>query len=111
MVKDSMLNAWDSTEYISFEPAIRGKFRWESPGPIGLFSVPTLDPATAYKATIKKAVLRFSKYNNIKDADKIEFHTPDLTLDNSQMIWIGETGTSALPQVDLFFNYRINPQT
>ena len=31
MVKDSMLNAWDSTDYISFEPAIPGKFRWESP--------------------------------------------------------------------------------
>ena len=26
MVKDSMLNAWDSTDYISFEPAIRGRF-------------------------------------------------------------------------------------
>ena len=31
MVKDSLLNAWDSTEYVSFEPLIKGKFRWESP--------------------------------------------------------------------------------
>src|SRR5688572_18843650 len=109
MVKDSMLNAWDSTEYVSFEPAIRGKFRWEAPDQLVFSPSQPLGPATAYKATIKKTVLRFSKYDNIKDADKIEFHTPDLTLDNSQITWVGESGTSALPQVDLFFNYRINP--
>ncbi|MGZ5221148.1 MAG: alpha-2-macroglobulin family protein, partial [Chitinophagaceae bacterium] len=51
-----------------------------------------------------------SKYNDIKDADKIDFHTPGLSLENSQVVWIGETSTSALPQVDLLFNYRINPQ-
>ena len=31
LVKDSLLNQWDSTEYISFEPSIKGRFRWESP--------------------------------------------------------------------------------
>ena len=28
LATDSMLNAWDSTEYISFEPAIPGRVRW-----------------------------------------------------------------------------------
>ena len=109
MVKDSLLNAWDSTEYVSFEPLIKGKFRWESPDQLVFSPSQPLGPATTYKATIKKTVLRFSKYDDIKDADKIEFHTPDLTLDNSQITWIGESGTTALPQVDLFFNYRVNP--
>ncbi|HNA92614.1 MAG TPA: hypothetical protein PKZ71_10220, partial [Chitinophagaceae bacterium] len=31
LAKDSMLNAWDSTDYISFEPAIPGRFRWSGP--------------------------------------------------------------------------------
>ena len=110
MVKDSMLNAWDSTDYISFEPGIKGKFRWESPDQLVFSPSQPLNPATSYKATIKKAVLKFSKYNDVKDAEKIEFHTPDLTLDNSQVVWIGESGTSALPQLDLFFNYRIKPE-
>ena len=109
MVADSMLNAWDSTEYVSFEPLIKGKFRWEAPDQLVFSPSQPLGPATAYKAKIKKAVLRFSKYDIVKDADDIEFHTPDLTLDNSQITWIGESGTSALPQVDLFFNYRVNP--
>ena len=31
LVPDSLLNQWDSTEYISFEPKIKGRFRWEHP--------------------------------------------------------------------------------
>lgn len=110
MVRDSMLNAWDSTDYISFEPAIPGRFRWESPDQLVFSPSQPLNPATTYKAKVRNTVLKFSKYNDVKDADKIDFHTPGLSLENSQIVWIGETSTSALPQVDLLFNYRINPQ-
>ncbi|MGZ8552177.1 MAG: alpha-2-macroglobulin family protein [Chitinophagaceae bacterium] len=110
MVRDSMLNAWDSTDYVSFEPAIQGRFRWESPDQLVFSPSQPLNPATTYKAKVRNTVLKFSKYNDIKDADKIDFHTPGLSLENSQIVWIGETSTSALPQVDLLFNYRINPQ-
>ncbi len=110
MVKDSMLNNWDSTEYVSFEPAINGRFRWESPDQLVFSPSQPLNPATSYKATIRNAVLKFSKYNDVKDADKLDFHTPNLTLDNSQITWVGESGTTAVPQVDLFFNYRIKPE-
>jgi uncharacterized protein YfaS (alpha-2-macroglobulin family) len=109
MVKDSMLNAWDSTEYISFEPAIRGKFRWESPDQLVFSPVEPLSPATTYKAKVRNEVVKFSKYDDIKDADQIDFHTPGLSLDNLQIAWVGETSTSAVPQADLFFNYRVNP--
>ena len=100
LAKDSMLNAWDSTNYISFEPKIAGKFRWESPDELVFSPSQPLNPATTYKAKIKSAVLRFSKYNSVKNGDNITFHTPGLTLDNSQIIWIGESSTSAIPQVD-----------
>lgn len=30
LATDSMLNRWDSTEYIRFSPVIKGRFRWES---------------------------------------------------------------------------------
>ncbi|MFZ1261038.1 MAG: hypothetical protein WAQ93_11195, partial [Chitinophagaceae bacterium] len=110
LAKDSMLNAWDSTDYVSFEPNIPGKFRWESPDELIFSPSQPLNPATTYKAKIKSAVLRFSKFNSVKNGDRISFHTPDLTLDNSQVIWIGESSTTAIPQVDLFFNYRVNPE-
>ncbi len=110
LATDSMLNAWDSTDYISFEPKIPGKFRWESPDELVFSPAQPLNPATTYKAKVKTAVLKYSKYNSVKNGDKISFHTPELTLDNSQVIWIGESSTSAVPQVDLFFNYRVNPE-
>ena len=46
LAKDSMLNAWDSTEYISFEPKIAGKFRWESPDELVFSPSHPLNPAT-----------------------------------------------------------------
>ena len=109
MVKDSMINAWDSTEYVSFEPAIKGRFRWESPDQLIFSPAAPLNPATNYKAKIKDAVLKFSKYDDVKEAEKIDFHTPGLTLDNSQITWIGESSTSATPQLNLLFNYRVSP--
>lgn len=109
MVKDSMLNVWDSADYVSFEPAIKGKFRWESPDELIFSPSQPLNAATTYKAKVKNAVLKFSKYNTIKGGDDIAFHTPGLTLDNSQVVWIGESSTSAVPQLDLFFNYRVSP--
>jgi hypothetical protein len=109
MVKDSLLNRWDSADYISFEPAIKGRFRWESPDELVFSPAQPLNPATTYKAKIEKAVLKFSPYNSVKDGDKINFHTPDLLLNDSRVVWIGETSTSAVPQIDLLFNYRIVP--
>ncbi len=111
LIKDSLLNEWDSTDYISFEPKIPGRFRWESPDQLVFSPSQPLSPATTYKARIKSSVLRFSKYNNVEGGDKISFHTPDLSLDNSQVTWmlVNEQEHTALPQIDLVFNYRINP--
>jgi len=111
LVNDSMLNVWDSTDYISFEPAIRGRFRWESPDQLVFSPSRPLTPATTYKVKITDEVLRYSKYDNVKSVESIGFHTPDLTLENSQIIWMlqDENSRTPVPQVDLFFNYRINP--
>lgn len=111
LAKDSMLNAWDSTDYISFEPAIPGKFRWTSPDELVFSPAQPLQPATAYSAKIKSAVLRFSKYNTVKNGDKISFHTQGLLMGDPQVIWVGESTTTAVPQVDLFFNYAVNPES
>ena len=110
LAKDTMLNNWDSTEYISFEPRIAGRFRWESPDQLVFSPLEPLAPATNYKAKVRDAVLHFSKYDKVTGAEKISFHTPALTLDNSQFTWVGESGTTAIPQLDLYFNYRVNPE-
>jgi hypothetical protein len=40
LIADSLLNHWDSTKYISFEPDIDGKFRWENSNEL-IFSIST----------------------------------------------------------------------
>src|SRR5574337_1353575 len=64
---DSLLNNWDSTDYISFEPKIKGRFRWNGPDELIFSPAQPLLPATNYKAKINDDVLRFSKFNNVKD--------------------------------------------
>ncbi|HTQ64178.1 MAG TPA: MG2 domain-containing protein [Puia sp.] len=113
LVNDSLLNQWDSTQYISFEPQIPGRFRWEHPDELVFSPSKPLSPATTYKAVLKNDLLQYTKYSKVKSADNISFHTPDLKLDNTNATWVlqDENSTTALPQVNLYFNYPVNPNT
>lgn len=113
LVKDSLLNQWDSTDYVSFEPAIPGRFRWEHPDELVFSPSRPLAPATTYKATIGRELLRNSKFDKVNKAENIVFRTPDLKLEGSNVLWVLPDAASktAVPQVDLYFNYPINPTT
>ena len=111
LVKDSILDQWDSTQYVSFEPKIPGRFRWEHPDELVFSPSQPLAPATTFKATLKSDILQYSPYGRIKGGDDLVFHTPDLHLDNANATWIlqEENSTAAVPQVGLQFNYPVNP--
>jgi uncharacterized protein YfaS (alpha-2-macroglobulin family) len=113
LVSDSLTNRWDSTRYISFEPAISGKFRWEHGDELIFSPSAPLSPATNYKAVLNRDILQYSKYDRFKNADGILFHTPPLKLENSYTSWmpVAENSNQALPQVDLYFNYPVDPAT
>jgi uncharacterized protein YfaS (alpha-2-macroglobulin family) len=111
LVPDSLLNQWDSSEYISFEPKIEGRFRWEHPDELVFSPAQTLSPATSYKATLRGDLLDHSKYGKLDKDDEINFNTPYLQLDNTNVTWMlpDQHSTTAYPQVDLYFNYAISP--
>lgn len=112
LARDSMLNSWDSADYISFEPHISGRFRWEGPDQLVFSPSQPLAPATTYTARITNAVLKYSKFNKVEEGDDIRFHTAGLRLENSQVTWMlqDEGGRTAAPQLDLLFNYAIKPE-
>lgn len=112
LMPDSLLDKWDSTGYISFEPKIQGKFRWAAPDQLVFSPAQALLPATEYKAVIHDDVLRYSKANSVKDNDKINFHTAPLQLTDAQVTWIlqDETSRVAVPQLSLNFNYPVKPE-
>lgn len=109
IMADSLLNNWDSTDYISFEPQIRGRFRWESPDELVFSPLTPLSPATTYKAKIGNDVLRYSEYDKVKEDDKLQFHTAPLQLSDAQVIWVlGDEGKkTAVPQIKIQFNYPV----
>lgn len=111
LVGDSLLNQWDSTEYVSFEPKIPGRFRWENPGELVFSPSRPLSPATDYKATVNEELLRHTPYGRIKDGEDIRFHTPPLQLQDVNALWVSPDAAThqALPQLDLYFNYPVNP--
>ncbi|MBS1599658.1 MAG: alpha-2-macroglobulin family protein [Bacteroidetes bacterium] len=113
LVNDSLVNRWDSVEYVSFEPKIPGRFRWEHPDELVFSPSRPLSPATTFKATLKSDVLQFSKFSKVEKAENLIFHTPELKLENASTTWVlqDENKASALPQVDLSFNYSVNPNT
>jgi uncharacterized protein YfaS (alpha-2-macroglobulin family) len=113
LVPDSLLNNWDSTEYISFEPKIAGRFRWEHPDELVFSPAQPLSPATSYSAKLSGDLLDHSKYGKLDKGEAISFFTPYLQLDNTNVTWMlpDQHSTTAYPQVDLYFNYAINPAT
>lgn len=113
LVKDSLLDQWDSTQYVSFEPKIPGRFRWEKPDELVFSPSQPLPPATTFKATLKSDILQFSKFGRIKKGEDLVFHTPELKLDNTNTTWVlqDENSSTAIPQIDLQFNYPVNPNS
>jgi len=79
LVKDSLLDQWDSTQYVSFEPKIPGRFRWEHPDELVFSPSQPLPPATTFKATLKSDILQFSKFGRIKKRRR-----PDLSYPGAQ---------------------------
>jgi alpha-2-macroglobulin len=110
LVNDSLLNQWDSTQYISFEPKISGRFRWEHGDELVFSPARPLLAATTYKATLNSELLRFSKFAAVEKGDNVIFSTADLKLENANTTWVlqDENTKTAVPQVDLYFNYAVD---
>ncbi len=113
LVPDSLLNTWDSTDYIKFSPHIPGRFRWEHPDELVFSPSRPLPAATSFEASINDDVLDHSKFGRIEKGDKLQFRTPDLKLENSNLSWVllDERSKAIAPQADLYFNYPVDPNS
>src|SRR5450631_2380422 len=113
LIADSLVNRWDSTKYISFEPAIAGRFRWEHGDELVFSPSAPMLPATNYHASLNSDILQYSKYNHFGNAKDIQFHTAELKLESTSGSWViqEENSKTYVPQLDLYFNYPVDPVT
>lgn len=99
LVQESRLGIWDSTQYIDFSPAVRGKFKWTAPNELVFSPVAALAPATKYKAVLTDVlpshVGKEKKYD--VDNEDVAFHTPYLQLTDLQSWWM-RGAESGLPR-------------
>jgi uncharacterized protein YfaS (alpha-2-macroglobulin family) len=113
LVTEDRLNSWDSTQYIQFEPAVRGKFKWTAPNELIFSPVAGFGPATAYKAKLSTLLLSHTakekKYGLAKDP--VNFHTPYLNIIETESWWaLSKKSSRQEARLKLVFNYPVNAQ-
>jgi uncharacterized protein YfaS (alpha-2-macroglobulin family) len=113
LVSKGDLNSWDSTQYVQFEPAVRGKFKWTAPNELIFSPIAGFSAATAYKAKLTglltEKVEKDKKYN--VSTDPIDFHTPYLQLVETESWWtLSQENGRQEARLRLIFNYPVNGQ-
>ena len=105
----AQFNEWDSTQYIRFVPAVRGKFKWTAPNELVFSPARAFDPATDYRAELTDEIVKRSDKKNLNlSGNEIAFHTPYLQLTGTESWWARsrETG-QPIAKTKLLFNYPI----
>ena len=110
VVPASQVNHWDTTRYVAFEPAIRGKFKWTNEGRELVFSpLEPFRPSTVFRANLRPAALPAAKQK--LTISRRKFHTPFLALGGAQVFYGRSSraaGTAEL-RANLQFNYPVRP--
>jgi uncharacterized protein YfaS (alpha-2-macroglobulin family) len=102
--------SWDTTRYVQFSPAIRGKFKWANEGRELVFSAyEPLPPSMVFEANLRTAALPSGKQK--LTLDRTKFHTPLVAMSSAQVFY-GRSeqavGTAEL-RANVLFNYPVRP--
>ncbi len=106
---ESMLNKWDTTSYIQFEPSVKGKFQWVSASELVFSPDNGFNPETQYKAIPTNAIGSVSAEKLSVSSEAIEFHTPFLEMSSAKAYWgLSSIGNNDIViAIDLMFNYPV----
>ncbi|WP_460671569.1 alpha-2-macroglobulin family protein [Larkinella ripae] len=109
LVPEGRLNEWDSTQYVVFEPAVAGNFKWTAPNELVFSPAVAFKPATKYKAELNNVLVRQQKDASYTlDNETLAFHTPYLHLSDTEFWWTrGENGRP-VAKAKLNFNYPVS---
>lgn len=103
------LDQWLNEEFIKFDPAISGQFKWTSANTLLFSPSGSLLPEQDYKARITDKVLFNTKLKS--DFEKLQFHTPDFKVEKADFFWtqIPKSSYQVSVQANLIFNYPVVP--
>ncbi|OUJ73064.1 alpha-2-macroglobulin family protein [Hymenobacter crusticola] len=109
VVGDAQQNHWDTVQYVKFEPAVRGKFKWTSNRELTFSPAEPFRPSTAFQAALRKEAMPSGKQKLALSRTK--FHTPYLEMSAPQVFWgrSRRVAGSAEMRANLVFNYSVRP--
>ncbi|MCU0364605.1 MAG: MG2 domain-containing protein, partial [Ignavibacteriaceae bacterium] len=102
---------WLDEEFITFTPAIQGKFKWTSPSTLVFSPESPLDPMQSYEAAINKNVLFKTTFS--PDFEEFSFHTPYFDVTKVDFFWtnIPYQNYKLSVQANIYFNYPVDPKS
>ena len=102
---------WLDEEFVTFTPAIQGKFKWSSPSTLVFSPDAPLDPMQSYKAVVNKNVLFKTTFS--PDFDEYDFHTPYFDVTKVDFFWtnIPYQNYKLSVQANIYFNYPVDPNS
>jgi len=102
---------WLDEDFVTFTPAIQGKFKWTSPSTLVFSPDSPLDPMQAYKAMINKNVLFNTTFS--PDFEEYSFHTPYFDVTKVDFFWtnVPYQNYKLSVQANIYFNYAVDPKS
>ncbi|MCB2409588.1 alpha-2-macroglobulin [Hymenobacter lucidus] len=110
-VGEGRVSRWDTLQYVEFEPAVRGKFKWTSDRELTFSPSEPFRPATSFQAQWRSVALEALKLKKEPALSKTKFHTPGLQMHEPQLFWSQSrrvAGTAEM-RANLLFNYAVKP--
>ncbi|MCB9232271.1 MAG: alpha-2-macroglobulin family protein [Bacteroidia bacterium] len=104
------LNEWLDDEFATFDPPIRGKFKWVSPNSLLFSPENALKPGTDYKVEITDKVLFGAKLST--KFETYTFHTAYFDATKVDFFWsrVPRSDFKVSAKVNLYFNYDVDPK-
>lgn len=104
------IDKWVDTRFVTFSPALKGKFKWTNPNTLIFSSETPLSPIQEYKAKINSEVL-FNKELS-SDFKDFSFNTPDFEVEAVELFWtnIAHQEYKITVQANIKFNYAVDPK-
>jgi len=105
-----LINQWVDTEFVKFEPKLKGKFMWSSANTLVFSPENQLLPIQKYTAVITDKVLFDTKLSS--DFKQFSFNTPDFDVSKVEFFWtnIPHQDYKLSVQANISFNYPVDPK-
>ncbi len=106
---DSLIGRWDTTEYVSFSPAVAGSFKWNSSNELVFSPSDGFMPETEYTAKVNTVVTQLSQKKYKMATSELRFKTYPLVVTQTNISWTrGQNRSNVMVQLDVDFNYPVS---